>query len=143
MDATQLFVVVRTLGAEPELLAAFDNNITARAMAAALGEGHQVAPVRLLGSDGMFVAHVWECKAEVTTERYIVGEPARLRGASRIVADTDDMPGERVHVDEAAGELEAQVHGQTVTYIRAYAPSAKRAKELAEGKAQELREPES
>ncbi|MBA0126298.1 hypothetical protein H0B56_12170 [Haloechinothrix sp. YIM 98757] len=136
--SSDLFVIVRTLGEAPELLAAYSDRATAENAAHELGAGHHVSPVRHAPSDTGHVAHVWECRATVTDDRYAVEEPARLAGASRIVLDTSDMPAENVYVDEQAANLEAAVHGHRVHYVRAYAARADRARELAEGKARSL-----
>lgn len=132
-----LYVVVRTLGDEPELLAASTDQGTAAQWATDLGEGHHVAPVSTVAATAR-VVHVWECRATVTNGGYEVHVPARLSGASRIVADAADVPGERVVVDDEARDLEAAVHGRRRTYVRAYAASAQRAQELAHGRAREL-----
>ncbi|PXY21140.1 hypothetical protein [Prauserella muralis] len=143
MTDNELFVIVRRAPHTDtvELLAAFPDQGTAGAAADELGPGHSVLPVRMAPAGPVLVVHVWHCQVVVTVgQGWELREPARLGGASRIVLDADDWPKERVHVDEQAGDLEAAVHGQQVRYVNAYAPSAARARELAESEARRIAE---
>ncbi|PXY17359.1 hypothetical protein [Prauserella flavalba] len=139
MSKTELSVIVRTVGEVPELVAAFPERFDAEVVVSELGPGHFVAPVRVVPPGETFVAHVWLCRATVHVgQRYELSQPERLAGASRLVLNTEDMPGERVHVDEHAADLEAAVHGREWRYVNAYAASAERAQQLASEKAREL-----
>ncbi|AIJ26375.1 hypothetical protein [Amycolatopsis methanolica] len=137
MSEQTLHAILR-LGEFPEILAAWPDAETAGKLAAELGEGHIVAPVRVAQAGVGFVAHVWACRASVQGGSWQLSAPAKLRGASRVVFDTADMPGERVHVDTDAGELERAVSGTDVHHLTAYASTPERAHELAEAKAREL-----
>jgi hypothetical protein len=133
-----LYVVVRNIMSTPEVLGAWPDREHAAKIAADLGEGHWVEDVRLAEPGEGFVAHVWRCRAAVRDGQVIVPAAEVLPGASRVVFDSDDMPAERVHVDDQAATLEASVHGHTVHYVDGYAATPERARELAEAKAREL-----
>jgi hypothetical protein len=141
--STQLWIISRhDPDRDPEHLAATTDEAEARAVAAALGEGHSTAlaqlptevvvPMLTPGAGHRVVAW-WRCQAVVRADTVEIGEPTRLAGAARLLHPGEVVEGEeQVREDLAAGELARAVHGEQVRHATALALSARRARELAE-----------
>jgi hypothetical protein len=139
----QMWAVVRG-GADDagEILAVIAARDLALRLTAELGDGHHAEPVRVLEPGGVCaVMHTWMCRAVVVDSQVDrVEQPVRLAGASQLLLDGDDLPADRVVVDDEAAALDASVLGASVRYVSAYSVTGDRARVLAERRAQELAE---
>lgn len=137
---TRWVILRRNPGATPdEALLALDDRGHAEQLCAELGPGHEVQPAEAPAPGEVRVVQTWVCRATLRAGQTAeVAEPQMLEGASRLVLADDPPPWrERVVRDEEAERLEA-LAGSRTRYLRAYAYTRERARELVRAEAERL-----